>query len=204
MTTVTISYTAEQGTLLEGTIRGDGTYEVMAAVRSAVGHWRCARSLGCWIVVSSRDRQPKQYLIDYATGKLRDAGYTVELSIDRTRGRPPTPRPTVPPDRAIESTHCRTKRLARTRKPSPQTRPTSGPHWWSIGIRTVRYSVADTFRSTGEGNDRMAARERIIDPAARDATLSCVHSGGLKNRSEESVARVLRHTDFHRNSIAIG
>ena len=84
MTTVTISHTAEHGTQLEGTVRGGGTYEVMTAVRSAVGHWRWARSLECWIVVSSRDRQPKQYLIDYATEKLREAGYTVELAIDRT------------------------------------------------------------------------------------------------------------------------
>ncbi|WP_410874769.1 DUF3560 domain-containing protein [Nocardia sp. A7] len=84
MTVVTISHTAERGTLLEGTVRGDGTYEVMSAVRGAVGHWRWARSVDCWIVVSSRDRQPKQYYIDYAAEKLREAGYTVELSIDRT------------------------------------------------------------------------------------------------------------------------
>ena len=84
MTVVTISHTAERGTLLEGTVRGDGTYQVMSAVRKAVGHWRWARSVDCWIVVSSRDRQPKQYYIDYAAKKLREAGYTVELAIDRT------------------------------------------------------------------------------------------------------------------------
>lgn len=84
MAEVTIVHTAEHGTLLEGTVRGDGTYEAMAAVRKVVGHWRWARSLGCWIVVSSRDRQPKQYLIDYAAKLLREAGHTVELDIDRT------------------------------------------------------------------------------------------------------------------------
>ncbi|MEU6191358.1 DUF3560 domain-containing protein [Nocardia sp. NPDC047038] len=83
MTALTISHTAEDGTLLSGTVRDDGTYEVMCAVRKAVGHWRWARSLGCWIVVSSRDRQPKQYHIDYAAQKLREAGYTVNLDIDR-------------------------------------------------------------------------------------------------------------------------
>ncbi|MGY2087842.1 DUF3560 domain-containing protein [Nocardia gipuzkoensis] len=81
---LTISHTAEEGTLLTGTVRDDGTYEVMVEVRKAVGHWRWARSLGCWIVVSSRDRQPKQYHIDYAAKKLREAGYTVEIDIDRS------------------------------------------------------------------------------------------------------------------------
>ncbi|MEU6190755.1 DUF3560 domain-containing protein [Nocardia sp. NPDC047038] len=84
MSALTISHTAEEGTLLTGTVRDDGTYEVMCAVRKAVGHWRWARSLGCWIVVSSRDRQPKQYHIDYAAEKLREAGYTVEVDIDRS------------------------------------------------------------------------------------------------------------------------
>ncbi|MGS2807770.1 DUF3560 domain-containing protein [Nocardia sp. MW-W600-9] len=81
---LTISHTAEEGTLLEGTVRDDGTYEVMLGVRKAIGHWRWARSLQCWIVVSSRDRQPKQYHIDYAAEKLREAGYTVEVDIDHT------------------------------------------------------------------------------------------------------------------------
>ncbi|MGW5441563.1 DUF3560 domain-containing protein [Nocardia asteroides] len=82
MTALTISHTATEGTMLTGTARGDGTYEVMTAVRQVVGHWRWARSLGCWIVVSSRDRQPKQYVIDYAASKLREAGYTVEVDLD--------------------------------------------------------------------------------------------------------------------------
>ncbi|WP_216912959.1 DUF3560 domain-containing protein [Nocardia noduli] len=84
MSALTISHTAEEGTLLEGTDRNDGTYEVMTQVREAIGHWRWARSLQCWIVVSSRDHQPKQYHIDYAAKKLREAGYTVEVDIDRT------------------------------------------------------------------------------------------------------------------------
>ncbi|WP_327100272.1 hypothetical protein OIE68_16775 [Nocardia vinacea] len=74
--------------MLEGAVRGDGTYEVMVGVKKAVGHWRWARSLGMWIVVSSRDRQPKQFVIDAAAKALRDAGFDVEIQIDRT-ARPP-------------------------------------------------------------------------------------------------------------------
>ncbi|WP_146099079.1 DUF3560 domain-containing protein [Nocardia nova] len=83
MSTLTISHTAEEGTLLTGTDRGDGTYEIMVEVRKAIGHWRWGRSLDGWYVVSSRDRQPKQYHIDYAARKLREAGYTVEVQLDR-------------------------------------------------------------------------------------------------------------------------
>ncbi|WP_433678171.1 DUF3560 domain-containing protein [Nocardia sp. CA-119907] len=85
---VKISHTAEEGTVLEGTVRGDGTYEVMTGVRQAVGHWRWARSLGMWIVVSSRDRQPKQFAIDAAAKALHEAGFEVEVRVD------PTARPT--------------------------------------------------------------------------------------------------------------
>ncbi|WP_040711780.1 hypothetical protein [Nocardia takedensis] len=84
MSTLTISHTAEEGTLLTGTARGDGTYELMQAVRKAIGHWRWSRNLDGWYVVSSRDRQPKQLYIDYAAKKLREAGYTVTLDIDRS------------------------------------------------------------------------------------------------------------------------
>ncbi|WP_216907641.1 DUF3560 domain-containing protein [Nocardia noduli] len=84
MSALTISHTAEEGTLLTGTDRGDGTYEIMSAVRETIGHWRWGRSLDGWYVVSSRDRQPKQYYIDYAAEKLREAGYTVEVDIDRS------------------------------------------------------------------------------------------------------------------------
>ncbi|MGW4367005.1 DUF3560 domain-containing protein [Nocardia takedensis] len=84
MLALTISHTAEDGTLLTGTARGDGTYEVMSAVREAIGHWRWSRNLAGWFVVSSRDRQPKQYHIHYAAEKLREAGYTVEVDIDRS------------------------------------------------------------------------------------------------------------------------
>lgn len=84
VTVVAISHTAEEGTVLEGTVRGDGTYEVMVGMRKAVGHWRWARSLGMWIVVSSRDRQPKQFAIDAAAKALREAGFEVEVRIDRT------------------------------------------------------------------------------------------------------------------------
>ncbi|MFI5783150.1 DUF3560 domain-containing protein [Nocardia sp. NPDC051570] len=83
MSTLAITHTAAEGTLLAGTQRGDGTYEVMTEVKNLVGHWKWARSLQQWIIHASRDRQPKDYYIQVAAKALRDAGYTVELRIDR-------------------------------------------------------------------------------------------------------------------------
>ncbi|MBH0778790.1 DUF3560 domain-containing protein [Nocardia bovistercoris] len=80
---LTIRHTAETGTLLDGTGRGDGTYEVMTEVRKRVGHWKWFRSMGQWGLVSSRDRQPKDYCINAAAEALRAAGFTVALEIDR-------------------------------------------------------------------------------------------------------------------------
>ncbi|WP_416565093.1 DUF3560 domain-containing protein [Nocardia testacea] len=81
---LTISHNADEGTMLTGTSRDDGTYEVMRTVRSRVGHWKWARSLQCWIVVSSRNRQPKDYHINAAAKMLREAGFEVEVKIDRS------------------------------------------------------------------------------------------------------------------------
>ncbi|MBF6085196.1 DUF3560 domain-containing protein [Nocardia cyriacigeorgica] len=81
---LTISHTHDEGTVLHGTTRGDGTYEVMMAVRSCVGHWKWARSLGAWIVHASRNRQPKDYYINYAAKQLREAGFEVEVEVDRS------------------------------------------------------------------------------------------------------------------------
>ncbi|WP_194838752.1 DUF3560 domain-containing protein [Nocardia sp. XZ_19_369] len=81
---IRITHSAEEGTLLQGTERDDGTYEVMVEVKKAVGHWKWARGLGQWCVHCSRDRQPKQYVINYAAKQLREAGFDVEVHIDRT------------------------------------------------------------------------------------------------------------------------
>ena len=53
MTEITITHTAADGTLADGMVRGDGTYEILKANGF---HW--FRSLGLMGIQSSRDRQP--------------------------------------------------------------------------------------------------------------------------------------------------
>lgn len=74
---LTITHTHEAGTLIEGTVRGDGTAEVLKAQR-----WRWSRHLGAWYVPRSRDQRAKTRQIEGTAAALREAGYDVTVSIE--------------------------------------------------------------------------------------------------------------------------
>lgn len=74
---LTITHTAEAGTLIEGTAKGDGTAEILMLNR-----WRWASSIGYWYVPRSRDTAPKTHIINATASALQEAGFTVELEID--------------------------------------------------------------------------------------------------------------------------
>jgi len=76
---LTITHTHEAGTIIEGTAKGDGT----APILKRQG-WRWGRSITAWYVPQSRDRLPKDYIITRTAAALEEAGFVVELEIDRT------------------------------------------------------------------------------------------------------------------------
>jgi hypothetical protein len=73
---LTITHTHEEGTLIEGTSRGDGTADVLKAQG-----WRWGRSISAWYVPHSRDRLPNLGKIQRTAAALRAAGFTVDTSI---------------------------------------------------------------------------------------------------------------------------
>lgn len=77
MSVLTITHTPEDGTLIDGTAKGDGTGVVLKAQR-----WRWSRNIGFWYIPQSRDRAPKLAQIRATATALRAAGFTVELDID--------------------------------------------------------------------------------------------------------------------------
>ena len=77
--TITIRHTHADGTLVEGTSKGDGTNTILKA-----NGFRWFRTLGLWGIAGSRDRQPNDYKINRAAHALREAGHTVTVEIDRT------------------------------------------------------------------------------------------------------------------------
>src|ERR1035441_924916 len=81
---ITIRHTHADGTLLTGSHKGDGVYEIVHALH---GHWRSFRSLGCLGIVQSRDRAAKTRLINSAAEALRGAGFEVTVEIDEGESR---------------------------------------------------------------------------------------------------------------------
>lgn len=76
---LTITHTHEAGTIIDGTIRGDGTADILKAQR-----WRWGRSIAAWYVPMSRDRRPNLPRIRAAAAALEAAGFVVELEVDET------------------------------------------------------------------------------------------------------------------------
>lgn len=79
--TISIEHTEEQGTILAGTSRGDGTAEVVKALG-----WRWGRSIASWYIPRSRDVPPKRALIARTADALRAAGHDVDVQVDATVG----------------------------------------------------------------------------------------------------------------------
>lgn len=77
MSTLTITHSPAEGTLIDGTTRGDGSAEVLKT-----HGWRWSRNLGSWYVQRSRDAAPKMHVINRTAEALRAAGFTVETEID--------------------------------------------------------------------------------------------------------------------------
>lgn len=74
-----ISHSRQDGTLIEGTARGDGSGEVLKALR-----WRWSRNLGMWFVPRSRDRVVDRHRVEQTAQALRSAGFEVSVSVDDT------------------------------------------------------------------------------------------------------------------------
>ncbi|WP_233534058.1 ParB/RepB/Spo0J family partition protein [Streptomyces murinus] len=82
MATVEITHTRAEGTLLEGSIKGDGVFEI---VRKH-GFWS-SRTLGCLYIRHSRDKEAKRWQIDAAVAELRAAGHEVTVTINEDERR---------------------------------------------------------------------------------------------------------------------
>lgn len=82
MGTITIAHTRADGTLLEGSSKGDG---VLQLVRPYGFRW--FPSLGCLGITRSRDRAAQMWRINGAREALEAAGWTVDVEIDEDASR---------------------------------------------------------------------------------------------------------------------
>ncbi len=81
---ITITHTHAGGTLIEGSARGDGVYELL---RGLGDNWRYFPSLRQIGLGQSRDKLAKTWVIDRAAEALRNAGHEVTVEIDETERR---------------------------------------------------------------------------------------------------------------------
>ncbi|MFF7166928.1 DUF3560 domain-containing protein [Streptomyces sp. NPDC008086] len=80
--TIKITHTRADGTLVEGSSKGDGVYELIRPCG-----FRYFRSLGMLGIQQSRDKAAKRWKINAAAEALRQAGWTVEIEIDEDTRR---------------------------------------------------------------------------------------------------------------------
>lgn len=73
---IRIVHTRAEGTLIEGSRKGDGVWEI---VRTRGFHW--SRNVGLYIR-NSQDKAADRWTIDRAVQALRDAGFEVQVEID--------------------------------------------------------------------------------------------------------------------------
>lgn len=87
-----IRHSHAEGTLVEGTSRGDGSAEILKEVinpyTGRARAWRWSHHLGSWYAQRSRDNAANSALIEATANALRAAGFEVEIAID-DRYRPP-------------------------------------------------------------------------------------------------------------------
>ena len=92
---ISISHSAEHGTIIDGTSKGDGSPEILKA-----NGFRWSRNLGSWYLPRSRDQRPKMAVIDRTCEQLSNSGHTIERALDATL----RPEAEVEADRSISDT----------------------------------------------------------------------------------------------------
>lgn len=97
MSAITLTHTPAEGTLADGTSRGDSAGPVLKAHR-----FKFSRTLGQWYLPHSRDKRADTALIERTAAALREAGCDVETTIDNTATRSYTEAETERTERAEE------------------------------------------------------------------------------------------------------
>ncbi len=81
---ITITHTHADGTLIDGSRKGDGVYEVLKGLRDNWRYFPSIRQIG---LGQSRDRNASTHKISRAAEALRNAGHEVTVEIDESQRR---------------------------------------------------------------------------------------------------------------------
>ena len=81
---ITITHTHADGTLITGSAKGDGVYEVLKGLRDNWRYFPSIRQIG---LGQSRDHNAHTYKINRAAEALRAAGHEVTVTVDESQRR---------------------------------------------------------------------------------------------------------------------
>src|ERR1039457_240607 len=101
---ITITHTHEGGTLIEGSTKGDGVYEVLKGLGTSWRYFPSLRQIG---LGQSRDKSAQTWKINAAAEALKTAGHEVTVQVDESQRRDVA---TIEADRA-ERAEARAERL---------------------------------------------------------------------------------------------
>ena len=194
MSDITITHTHAEGTLIEGSRKGDGVWEVLKGLG---GNWRYFRSLGQIGLGQSRDKAAQTWKIERAAKALREAGHEVTVTVDESQRRDVA---TIEADRAeraearAERYDARAERTGaeanaayeRARQMSeaiPFGQPILTDHYSARGDRRYRDRIHNTYGRAFAGMDEAKRLEQRAQAA--EATQS----------HRESVPATLRRID---------
>ncbi|MFF4248977.1 DUF3560 domain-containing protein [Streptomyces sp. NPDC001822] len=117
---ITIRHTRADGTLVEGSTKGDGVYEIVQA-----HGFRYFPSIGRIGIRSSRDRAAQTWKINPAAEALRNAGFDVIIDIDEDNRRSFAEAEAEKTQRAEDRAARYDERSARAQESSDQLRATA-------------------------------------------------------------------------------
>lgn len=124
---ITIRHTRAAGTLIEGSSRGDGVYEIVHA--HGFHYFPSLQQIG---IRRSRDRAAKKWEINAATQALRAAGFEVEIVIDEDDRRSFAEAEQDRYDRAEDRTERLQERAGRAADTSQALRDAAQQRWDAI------------------------------------------------------------------------
>jgi hypothetical protein len=207
---IVIAHTHAEGTLVHGTVRGDGTNLVITSVHDG---WRFSHNLGtdgAWYLPHSQDRNADRARIQRLAAALRDAGHPVEVDIDDT------PRPTVAveADRAERAAgraaryteladtrhtdgHARLDHVRERRAAIPLGQPVISPRYASFLHRLGR--ADDAARAEIDVGDHWQRRAQ-----AAESTQRYRHNPRIITRRIERLEADLRRWQRARDTVASG
>lgn len=184
MADLTIRHTHADGTLLDGSSKGDGVYDILRGLRCG---WRYFPSIGAIGIGRSRDRVAKRSAIRAAQSALEAAGHSVTVDIDDE----PRARATVLADQADRLDDRREALTAKAERRADEAQAL-----WDRSDRLVEHIPLGQPILVGHHSER---RHRRTLEKSQNAAFAAVAAGAIARETALRAEAVGRDADAARS-----